>query len=155
MAWNFALDPVGEDGAGQIHLGEIVETENAIVVSFGSGGEGMEPATAGVAEDGIEGREALEGFFHYMVQRGRVGDVGREINMGRRWNLPVTQRLLRRFFGLYVQQDEGGAGRCKLPDHGLCDRTQRAREQDRFAGEIDIYHSVFCFIANQFPVLSF
>ncbi len=94
MAGNFALDPVGEDGARQIDLGEIVEAENAVVVGFGSGGERMQPAAAGVAEDGIQGREALEGFFHHdSVQRSGVCDVDWKINIGRRRDFPVMQRL--------------------------------------------------------------
>ena len=78
MAGNFAFNPVGEDSARQIDLGEIVEAKNAVVVSFGSGREGMQAAAAGVAEDGIQGREALEGFRHDSVQRSGIRNIGLE-----------------------------------------------------------------------------
>ena len=75
MAGNFALNPVGEDGARQIDLGEIVEAKNAVVVRFGSCGKRMQAAAAGVAEDGVQGREALEGFRHDSVQRSGLCNV--------------------------------------------------------------------------------
>ncbi len=60
MSGNLALDPLREDGAGQIDLGEIVEAEDTVVIRFGSGRERMQAAAAGVTENGIEGREATE-----------------------------------------------------------------------------------------------
>ena len=78
---NLALDPLREDGARQVDLGEIVEAEDAVVIRFGSGRERMQPASAGVAENSIQGREATEGFVHYPVQRRGIRDVGGEVNI--------------------------------------------------------------------------
>ena len=76
MAGDLALDPLREHGARQVDLGEIVETENAVVVGLGSCGEGMQTATAGVAENRIQGREAVEGFGDDLSQGGGICNVG-------------------------------------------------------------------------------
>src|SRR5882672_259141 len=105
MAGNLALYPVGEDGACQVDLGEIVETEDVFVISFRSCSKGMQTATAGMAEHGIQGREAVEGFLNGLAQSSGVGNVSREINVRRRRNLPGTENLLRGSIGLEVEQN--------------------------------------------------
>ncbi len=62
MTGSLTFYPLREDGTRQIDLGKIVETENAVVIGLGSGSEGMQAAAASVAENGIQGRETVEGF---------------------------------------------------------------------------------------------
>src|SRR5450432_2139817 len=109
VAGNLAFDPLREDGPRQINLGEIVKAKDAFVIGFGCGREGMQPAASGVAENGIEGREAAETFVHCPVQRSGVGNIGFEVNIRCCRNFPVTERLLGRIFGFDVEQNQSRA----------------------------------------------
>src|SRR6185437_1792838 len=134
------MHPVPQHGAGEISLPEIVEAEDALIVGLRGAREGMQPATAGMAQNRVHLGKFAESGVHCRLYLGRTRDVSRKVNIRRRADLPLIESLLGLFRILYVGENQLGAGFSEPADHMFSNRAQSAGDQNCFAGKINADH---------------